>query len=520
MADAATEKTRLAEARRLERLLLVQDPTRIEHTFPPARELQMAKIIESGRGALKYGNEYVVFNDGVRFTTKDLPPDIPVTEANTPEKPTYFVDRLRDALAQAGGIEHPFANESALRFIESFYADEKEWDRTRYEFECMEAVERSLKQNENLAFDAERLERIPEERRSGFIENWATECYGYLVNEFNQRRITGEAAACGVATVRLLATSGLSEEFVGISHATFAEICDKFTMSNTPQDYVCFDPALYLYSPDTRIADALISGLRVAQNLQDEAEGIIKSAQNQCLSEMFFEGLFSAALRVQSARCMFTALQKTIAQRTGEIDEGLKYLVDECNADAMLCEEYCAHIISSLRMATITREDRQLGYSYNAADAYQFEQWIAELASYEDASKADIELTDAYIRLQIPKILLDLGRAAVKVLRGDYSDRQWKRLDYIASRFEITLPLAVMMIEQNYLRTIYKLLKRLTTERELADESEDYAFRTTDEYFSQRIREVTSQREIQGAVEAMQLDANFAVYEPEVQTSR
>jgi hypothetical protein len=251
----------------------------------------------------------------------------------------------------------------------------------------------------------------------------------------------------------------------------------------------CLDPSIYVSSSGLSIVEAIVGSVRSAQFLQRLAENCIESAQRQCACELFFEDLFTAGAYLLAAQRLHAATEHCAKHRGNEITEKLSPVIQEGMADAVLVEEYLAHIATSFFHATLSREDAETFHELDFTDRLQFETWVTVNAGVDPRATAEL-LTDAYIRLAIPRFLLDLGKGLINTEQHRHLPRTKVMLEHISAKLEAILPISMLLSEPDFLRLAYSVLSKVNNEQGLIEDGQLYSYRSSDEYFTQRLKEV------------------------------
>jgi hypothetical protein len=181
--------------------------------------------------------------------------------------------------------------------------------------------------------------------------------------------------------------------------------------------------------------------------------------------------------------------------RRGEnVNKKLELVLEEGDADAVLCEEYIALIGSTFNSAVVSRAESEETDQFDITDRFQFVHWIlGSLRSTPD--RAVDRLSDLFLQLHIPKFLLDIGKCAMHIRLGKATLRSKAILEKISEKLEATLAFGTLLSEPDYLRFVYQLLADLCEQFGDADRARFYIDRTTDDYFERRLSEVKGELE-------------------------
>jgi hypothetical protein len=392
---------------------------------------------------------------------------------------------LRELAAKVPEWDRVLISQPAFDVIETWYRFEDTG--VNYDLRGIEDSYSALASNPELVLSETRLTLVDDP----YIIDWARSCFNFLSEQYWERRIPGDSVSWGLATFSLLMFSPAPRNFLDIGQRILAQISNSNVDHSNARLPACLDPAVYMSSPEMSISELVVCGVRTAQVLQRLGDDAVKSAQKQCVCELFFEDLFRAAAPLLAAWCLHRSIQASAQRRAGEISNQLRQVLQEGAAAAVVCEEYLAHIGTSLWHATLSREDAVNLGEFDLTDRLQFEDWL-EMNATRGPRNALESLTDSYIRLNIPRFLLALGKSVVNINERRQLEKTKTVLEDIASRLEATLPIAAILSEHDFIRMVYRLHSDVCHSLGLDDDSKTSGLRATDEYLGQRLENIQS----------------------------
>jgi len=461
--------------------MMFRSPPWAESASSPETFACLSEVADRGFGAVKSGDEYIVFKDDLHYTTRQPPPDVPVTIAPPPRSVEHLFAALNAAIQNVVEFEHPFVRH--LPEIEAWYADPQigQLGQKGYEFYCLTEASRTLLNNPPLAETLKNSVNLTEEG----LYSLAWNCIHFFEQEYTNRRSAGDSAACGVATFFLFA---LTSNIFAMSKSLISEIAAEYKPSGLNEPLPWLSPQFYLLHEGLAASEAIVGGLRCAQLLQDHAVAVLRAAKGQLSCEMFLEGVFVAAVDFRAAQLLYEAVKARSSDPRRRLPRNLMGLVEEAAADAIVCEEYLAHSGSSLRHAIDTRESKQ-AYIGDLTDPLVFEMWLDNIGRF-DQRKADARLMESCINLELPKFLADYGRCVYRTRHGQDLEYAKATLEKIIPRLELAIPIGGILNDPNFLQPAYRCMADACRQLNLPQEAERYTHLASEDVFEERLRQV------------------------------
>ena len=468
-----------AEISRILRCLMGDNPIDAEEHQVDIPELMETDI--SGMGALEFsvpggGVEYIVYNQGTKYTTAVRPTHIPdelIKHVTPPAATNQLWIRLQERCQELHEISkdayQQLGIQNVLDSVAYFYSPRNNPD------------ERPMARYVQALTDFGSPSDLVGDNT---VKIWISNCIDRLLQRYSSFLLAGDEVKQAYATLTFFQLCPFP--LTSLIHMTQEFFQYRFGGSLGGKPVVMAFPMMdinfYLNHPQIAPDLAVVWGTGAARTLQDKGNEIRDRAKQQYSLEQFCFYLYAALLCYRCALYLYSAVllspKSTVVKR-----EKAKDRIDKAKVEANLCEEHRVLIMTSL---TSILGLRQTGLP-SFANVSHLHSWVGYLAA-NSANNAEIHIRQAYdSELAMPRFLRDLALGFLKCLQREPKRGLCSMLT-VMEALEKHLDEAVILGDPNYLSSTYDLMAQIAANSGMASESAEYRRRSEPPYYQNLLK--------------------------------